>query len=154
MKKYILFLLIILPIFCHAQGRIFKGIGSLARHHKVARSADTACVCQHVNTAVLFPRPPEIFAFTDTLANISNFTIKACIKNLTSAEGIRLTLNGEEQPIREQTTSFAIAKDESCPTGYFFSYTLTQSTSRNTVSLEARNEGGATLRYLDVPVVK
>ena len=141
-----------LPVVSHAQGRAFKNLFGFTQRNRVARRADTACVCQHLNTAVLFPRPPEIIELTHTPVIASTFTINACIKNLKSADGIRLTLNGEEQPIRQQPSS--TDKETGCPNGYFFSYTFTESAARNAISLEARNEGGATLRYLDVSVTR
>ena len=153
MKKAILLWLILLPVSSHAQDSIFKKVVGLTRHTKASSRSDRACVCQHLNTAVLFPKPPEFLALTNTPVIASTFTINACIKNLKSADGIRLTLNGEEQPIRQQTPS--TDKDAFCPNGYYFSYTITQSApaARNTISLEARNEGGATIRYLDVPAI-
>ncbi len=152
MKNAVLLWLILLPVVGHAQGSVFKKLVGLTRHTKGA-GPDVACVCQHLNTAVLFPKPPEFFSLTHTPVIASTFTVNACIKNLKSADGIRLTLNGEEQPIRQQTP--AMDKDAVCPNGLLFSYTITQSASaaRNTISLEARNEGGATIRYLDVPAI-
>lgn len=152
MKKALLLWLIMLPVIGHAQGSAFKKLVGIARHTSTAGAVDKACVCQHLNTAVLFPKPPEFLALIATPVVESTFTINACIKNLKSAEGLRLTLNGEEQPIRQQTPT--VDKDAFCPNGFFFSYTLPQPTAPNTISLEARNEGGATIRYLDVPAAK
>jgi hypothetical protein len=153
MKKTILLWLIILPVLSNAQSSVFKKRFGLARHTRASGRSEMTCSCQHLNTAVLFPRPPEVFALTSTPVIGSTFTINACIRNLKSAEDIRLTLNGEEQTIRQQTAP-ATNDDTFCPNGYFFSYTLTQAATRNTISLEARNEGGATVRYLDVSAVK
>jgi hypothetical protein len=152
MKKHILFWLIVVPVISNAQRPDSEKLVSLTRHTRNIKNLDRACVCQHLNTAILFPKPPEFLALTNTPVMASTFTINACIKNLKSGEDIRLTLNGEEQPMRQQTPS--VDKEAFCPNGYLFSYTLTESAAHNVISLEARNEGGATIRYLDVSTTK
>ncbi|GAB2541084.1 hypothetical protein [Spirosoma aerophilum] len=152
MKKALLLWLILLPISGQAQSRILKKIFSNFRQTRIAEGPQQACLCEHLNTAVLFPAPPEISELSYSPLKESDLTIHACIRNLKSAEQIRLTLNGEELPVGQQT--LASSKETSCPNGYVFSYTLTPSGASNTVSLEARNEGGATIRYLQVPFAK
>ena len=152
MKKTILLWLVILPVLGNAQSSVLKKRFGFARHASDSGSPAMTCSCEHLNTAVLFPRPPEFFALTSTPVIGSTFTVNACIRNLKSVEAIRLTLNGEEQPVQQQTAP--ALNDTFCPNGYFFTYTLAPVATRNTISLEARNEGGATVRYIDVPVIK
>lgn len=152
MRRCLFIWLIMLPVVSYGQRGVFKKLLGLTSGSKVARRSDTAFVCQKLNTAVLFPKPPEFFTLTNTPVIASTFTVNACIKNVKSVEGIRLTLNGEEQTVCQQAPSAANETD--CPNGYFFTCTLSPATTRSTVSLEARNEGGATIRYLEVFATK
>ena len=149
MKKTILICLLMLPVISPAQANVFEKLFGHTSRDKAPNVPTRACNCQHLNTAVLFPKPPQIDTLIGTPQTKSTVAIRACIKNLKSADGLRLTLNGEEQPINLQTLS--TGNDSFCPTGYFFSYTLPLPAARNVISLEARNEGGATIRYLEFP---
>ena len=154
MKIRVLLLLVFLPALSYAQGGFLQkwllAFKKPVRPQLSGKREFVYAETRTLHTAVLFPRPPEILHFRDTTSQTSAFLVKACLTNLKSLNDVRLTLNGEEQSVSAQTL---VESSTTCK-GFQYTCPLTLTLPANTISLEARNEGGASIHYAVVTLLK
>ena len=153
MKIRVLLLLVFLPALSYAQGGFLQkwllAFKKPVRPQLSSKREFVYAETRTLNTAVLFPRPPGILHFRDTTSQTPAFLVKACLTNLKSLNDVRLTLNGEEQSVPAQT----LVESSACK-GFQYTCPLTLPLPVNTISLEAHNEGGASIHYAVVTLLK